>query len=372
MRRRIIPVKLEEGNAARILAIATTGRPVVITGIGYIAAGTLQQALAGAAVQPPDPPPEITAFEVPEGQPAWGFEALDFSLERELPHIKSFVDRTSALALAAGRHALADAGLPTDRSPGPSGEIGCAYGTLLGCLESMAIFWNKVKSTNPKFAQPLAFTHGYANSPSSLLCIEYGLRGPAATFSGDRLAGVQALLFAFDQIAAGAGEIILAGASESLTPPAYHHLLASGQVSRSGAPGEGLIPGEGAAMLALESAESARRRGARIYAEVSRVEMTGELAGRPAAGGGAALSFCSAHKLPPSGTWLKPGQDGRTSVSLQYFSGDTLSVAPILDACIAAGVLNGRLALPQPAGAARRAFITTQNPGSCIELNGAA
>src|SRR5206468_5991933 len=140
-------------------------------------------------------------------------EVHDFSLEKELPNIKSFVDRTSALALGATKAALADAGLLNPEQRPVKTEIGCAYGSMLGCLEAMSIFWNKVKTSNPKFAQPLPFTQGYANSPSSLMCIEFGLRGPAATFSGTRLSGIEALLFAFDQIVAGAGEIIVAGAS---------------------------------------------------------------------------------------------------------------------------------------------------------------
>lgn len=216
--------------------------------------------------------PEITAFEVPAGAPAWGFEVLNLNLEQELPNIKSFIDRTSALALVAGKRALSDAGLlAADKRPAGV-EIGCAYGTMLGCLEAMGIFWNKVKTSNPKFAQPLPFTQSYTNSPSSLLCIEFGLRGPAATFSGEKLSGFEALQFAFDQIAAGAGSIILTGASESLSPYAFNHLLANKQLSIKGDWSDGIVPGEGGAMLVLESLESAQKRGAKIYAEITGVE----------------------------------------------------------------------------------------------------
>ena len=187
---------------------------------------------------------------MPEGHPAWGFEALDVNLETELPNIKSFIDRTSALALVAAKRALGDASLLDKTIRPPSvGEIGCAYGTTLGCLEAMQIFWHKVKTSNPKFAQPLPFTQGYANSPSSLLCIEFGLRGPAATFSGEKLAGMEALTFAIDQIVSGAARVVLAGASESLSAPAYRHLLATGQLSKTGNWTDGIVPGEGGAML---------------------------------------------------------------------------------------------------------------------------
>lgn len=308
-----------------------------------MAPAPLNAALAGQLSAPPSPPPEITAFEVPEGAPTWGFEVLDFSVERELPRIKSFVDRTSALALAAGRLALADARLlERDRRP-PGAGIGCAYGTTLGCLEAMAIFWNKIKASNPRFAQPLPFTHGYANSPSSLLCIEYALKGPAATFSGERLAGIEALLFAFDQLAAGAGDIILAGASESLTPAAYNHLLATGQLSRTGNWEDGVIPGEGAAMLVLESAASAARRNVQALAEITGVELW------PSGRRGALEAFPEAAVFGPARCERpRPAK----LFSCELFTGELLSAAPVLGALLAAGALGGRYAagrLPRPA-----------------------
>jgi len=331
---------------------ATASSRVVITGMGLVAPSSLGAALAGRIRCPPRPPPEITAFEVPADAPTWGFEVLDFSIEKDLPQIKSFVDRTSALALLAGRLALADAGL-LERDQRPGQEIGCAYGTMLGCLEAMGIFWNKIKTSNPKFAQPLPFTHGYANSPSSLLCIEYALRGPAATFSGERLAGLEALLFAFDQIRAGAGEIILAGASESLTPAAYNHLLATGQLSRSGNWDDGVVPGEGAALLVLESLELAQRRKARIYAEVVAVELlpveqavslpVSLQAGQPAPPleSSDTIILVPARERVP-GLTLPPGVP---TFSTELYAGDMLSVSPVLAAAVAAGLLGGKYSL---------------------------
>ncbi|HEY3324693.1 MAG TPA: beta-ketoacyl synthase N-terminal-like domain-containing protein [Planctomycetota bacterium] len=321
-----------------------SSRPVVITGFGLICPPPLNEALAGRLQAPPQPTPEITAFEVPEGAPAWGFEVLDFSLEKELPNIKSFVDRTSALALGAAKLALTSAGLlSAEQRPG---DIGCAYGTTLGCLEAMGIFWNKVKTSNPKFAQPLPFTHGYANSPSSLLCIEFGLRGPAATFSGERLAGMEALLFAHDQIASGAGEIILAGASDSLTQAAYNHLLATGQLSRSGNWDDGIVPGEGAAMIIVESQDSAKKRGARILAGIDGINLlrVDETAAEP-----------PMHvATPPQRTVVlvstpnKHRGGGRVDprwalemplIAPRYYTGDMLAASPLAGVALGAGIL---------------------------------
>jgi 3-oxoacyl-(acyl-carrier-protein) synthase len=223
----------------------------------------LTELLAGNAADLSSPT-EITGFELPDGAPTWGFEVLDLNTESELPNIKSFIDRTSALALVAGKRALAEAGL-LETAKRPEGlSIGCAYGTMMGCLEAMGIFWSKVKTGNPKFAQPLPFTQGYANSPSSLLCIEFGLHGPSATFSGERLAGAEALQFACDQIASGAGDAVLVCASESLTQAAWNHFQNGSLLSARGDFSDGTVLGEGGVALLLEFEESALARRAPI------------------------------------------------------------------------------------------------------------
>lgn len=212
----------------------------------------------------------------------------------------------------------------------------------------MGIFWNKVKATNPKFAAPLPFTHGYANSPASLLCIEYGLRGASAVFTGERLAGMEALLFAFDQIAAGSAEMILAGASESLTPAAHRHLFASGQLCAKGDWSSGIVPGEGAVMLLLESEESAQKRGAKILAEIEGVNFfpldpkSSVAPMRVATGTRETVVFSSTPNLHAFGGWIQHlHKPDMPAVAPKYFTGDCLSVSPLLSVALAARGLSG-------------------------------
>ena len=68
---------------------------VLITGVGYVTPWVTGSGEIQA--------PEITGFEVPEGRPAFGFELPDFELETYVPSVQTFVDRTSALGLAAGK-----------------------------------------------------------------------------------------------------------------------------------------------------------------------------------------------------------------------------------------------------------------------------
>jgi 3-oxoacyl-(acyl-carrier-protein) synthase len=340
-------------------------RRAVLTGLGAVAPFPFSAALSSTArpgeAQPSTP--EITGFETPEGAPAFGFEC-EFSVEQELPRFMTFLDRTSALALAAAKRALADAGLLEANSRPKGLEIGCAYGTTFGCLEAMGLFWKKVKSGNPKFAPPLIFTHGYANSPAALLCIEYGLRGSAAVFAGEELAGLEALLFAHDQLAAGAADCLLVCAGESLTRALHAHLFAAGRLRLSGrwtleTAEPGLVPGEGAACLVLETAASAVARGKRPLAALTGVSIAADSAGRPAAWEEAARAVGG----PPAGAaWVAlaaPWNPEADKVERAFWSrflsgpparlaapklltGEAFSVSPLWNVLCAAAVLSGR------------------------------
>jgi len=336
--------------------MGTNSAQAVVTGFGWLAAEPFAGAMKGGPVTAPEETPEITGFETPEGAPAFGFELIDFQIEEYLPNLKTYVDRTSALALAVSKLALKDAGL-LEKEARPHGvEIGCSYATTFGCLEAMGIFWKKVKSSNPKFAPPLPFTHGYANSPSSLVCIEYGLRGSAATFSGQETSGIEALLFAVDQIATGAAQIVMVCASESLTRPVHAHLHAEKRLSTSGRLGlwqptnDGIVPGEGAACWIVESEASAKARGREPRAMFSAVGLaSGENALADAI---AQLGSIEADTLvcatspdtqladQAEAEMLKAqGFAGQASVvAPKLLSGDLFSVSPLL-----AGVLAVRL-----------------------------
>lgn len=243
---------------------------VWITGLGWLA----PEAFADISTAKCDSPlaPEITAFETPEGAPTFGFECLSFRLEDDLPNFKGYLDRVSAMTAAACRRALRDAGLEHDKER--TQRLGIAQATLFGGLDSMEVFAKKLQSASPKFAPPLPFTHGYANAPGALTCIELGLRGPAATFAGDGLCGLQALAFAFDAVADAKNERMLAVAGDALSRAAYAHWLASGKLNPAGrrqaaeAGRPNLIPGEGAAAVLLEDAEAAVARGAKPLAEI--------------------------------------------------------------------------------------------------------
>jgi len=252
---------------------------VVVTGAGAVAPG-FSEGVRGAlrlASGAPLPASEITAFEVPADAPSLACELADFDGKPYLTSTQTFLDRATALAVAGARLALEDAGL-FDREARP-GETGLAYATAFGCLDAMETFFGKVKAGKARFASPLPFSHAYANSPSSLVAIEFGLAGHAATFSGGETAGLAALGSAADAVAHAPESLarggVLAGASEAFSRAAWRHARANGLLSPTGrvrplAPdADGTVLGEAGAFLVLERADRAAARGARVLGRLA-------------------------------------------------------------------------------------------------------
>lgn len=171
-----------------------------------------------------------------------------FRVEDYLESQKGYLDRASGFLFAAAALSLEDAGL--DPASANRTRFATAAGSVHGCLSTMRAFFQDVAAKGPRFAKPVLFPHAYHNTPLSLLCIEYGLRGPSSHFSSGPEAGLQAIAWAAEQIALGRADLALAGGFEALCGLA----LTDGPA------------GEGAAMLVLESPEHARGRGAAVHA----------------------------------------------------------------------------------------------------------
>lgn len=185
---------------------------------------------------------EIVGFDATDFAVQVAGEIQDFDLADYLDSVKSYVDRTSALALAACSMALRDASWEaSDEHP-----IGLVLGSDRGCMDSTELFAEKITTHNPKFAQPFLFTQSYMNAPNSLVAIEFGLRGFNACVSCGRTSGASAIACAFDQVRCGRAERILAGGTEGLSAA-----LCASLDGKSFGPS-----GEAAAVLALEPATS--------------------------------------------------------------------------------------------------------------------
>jgi len=112
------------------------------------------------------------------------------------------------------------------------------------------------------------------NAPLSYASIELGVTGPTAFLSEQEASGEEAIAWGAHLVADGAVDVCLAGAADELDPVRYQVLRQLGVVARGeahplDAAADGIVPGEGAAVLVLEPLARARARGARVYARLA-------------------------------------------------------------------------------------------------------
>ncbi|MGH7146149.1 MAG: beta-ketoacyl synthase N-terminal-like domain-containing protein [Planctomycetota bacterium] len=259
---------------------------VVISGIGIVAPCDLW-ALTRGPVAPRTAWPEITLIDVPEGAPEVACECADFNLASEVPTKYPFIDRCSALAIGAAARALKDAGFGIERTR--TETIGLCFGTTWGCLDAMRTFHEKIKEGKPQFSSPLPFSHAFANSPSSLLAIEFGLHGFSTTYSEGHNAGLAALESALGAIEAGTADRVLVVASDAISHGTFHHYFATGRLRLGGADapnaatGGGFVLGEGAVAILLETPAALAARGRSARGELVGVVNGGSFAASAAA-----------------------------------------------------------------------------------------
>lgn len=252
---------------------------IVITGMGAItpfgaSLDTLWCSLAAgqSAVR------RVTRFAV-ESQPTQiaapveDFEPSAY-VDRKLAR---HLDRCSLFAVAAARLALADAHLATEAEPD---SFGASIGSGAGCLSSIEEEVETLRTGGPRRVGPFAAAMMLPSMPAAQVSIALGLRGPTQAISTACATGA-------DNIAAGAalirrGEaryILAGGADAAITPLGLAAFASARSLSRRNDDPEhasrpfdrerdGFVMGEGAGVVMMESLESARARGARVYAEL--------------------------------------------------------------------------------------------------------
>lgn len=238
-------------------------------------------------------PPEIYAGP---HQLAAGFADFDASAYWP-PHRASQFDRATQFALVAVRDALTDAGLTLTEEE--SLRAGVYWGTGLGGANTIEDSYRQVFAGNGR-VRPTTVVLGMNNAAAGNISIEYGLRGPLLNVSTACSSSATSIGEAMRAIRSGWADVIVAGGSEALIT--YGNLRAwdatsamahadETDPSRSCKPFSldrtGLVLGEGAAALVLESEERATRRGARIIAELAGYGNTADARGisKPDAGG---------------------------------------------------------------------------------------
>lgn len=260
--------------------VAVTGiGPVTPVGIGR---GTLDAALQQGACGID----EVTAFDVPEGGPTLAAEVVDLDVEEYLRSTKNYLDRNSELAFAACELAIRDSGLALEETDHE--RLGMCTGTEWANVQTLATFAAVLAEKGPRLAPPFLFPHLYPSTTSSLLSIEYGVRGANRNLAGFRTSGAEAIASAVDLILEERADVVLAGAADGLSEVLFRGLAERGELT-SGASGDqgcrpfatdrnGTVPGEAAVFFVLESEAHVAARGGRPRAWIARAAQAGSSA----------------------------------------------------------------------------------------------
>jgi 3-oxoacyl-(acyl-carrier-protein) synthase len=267
---------------------------VAITGIGLVtpvgndAPGTWAALVAGRGGVGP-----ITNFDASGFSARIGAEVKRFADDAGAPDRKlaKFAARTHRFALAAAAEALADAGIRPDDTNGDRWGLSVGAGMMGQAFEEFSAVhahcaaasdFNPDGLINRAYpADPVAFCRSQTNTGLALLTRQFGIRGYATSVHTACASGGQAVGTALKVMRRGLVDFMLTGGYDSmLNPIGLSGFCLLGALStdndapaRASRPFDatrnGFVLGEGAGFLVLEEWESARRRGAKIYAELA-------------------------------------------------------------------------------------------------------
>jgi 3-oxoacyl-[acyl-carrier-protein] synthase II len=256
-------------------------RRAVITGLGPITAvGTGRENFWRGLRAEKSGITQVSTFDTSEFNAHCAGEVGDWVPEDHFPpHRLKRLDRYAQFAVASAKMALDDAGLSYSREA-PQARVGVSFGTALGGIANAEYqHVHFLKKGTRGVNQTLAL-QVFGGSAHSNIAIEFGFRGVGTTNSNSCASGTVAVGEALRYIRDDFADVIVAGGAEApLSPLTFGAFAIIKSMSQwTGDPAlacrpfdlnrDGFVIGEGAASLVIEELEHARKRGARIFAEV--------------------------------------------------------------------------------------------------------
>lgn len=222
---------------------------------------------------------EITRFDTSEYKVHVAAEVKEFDG-------KNYMDAKAAkrmelfcqYAVAATKEAIEDAGLKMEEED--PYLVGTAIGSGVGSLQALEREHKKLMEKGPGKVNPLFVPLMISNMAAGNVSIQFGLKGKSINVVTACATGTNTIGEAFRSIQHGEADVMVAGGTESCICPvgiagftALTALSTESDPARCSLPFDkdrsGFVMGEGAAIVILEELEHAKRRGAKIYAEVA-------------------------------------------------------------------------------------------------------
>ncbi|MBP2702958.1 beta-ketoacyl-[acyl-carrier-protein] synthase family protein [Microbispora sp. RL4-1S] len=262
-------------------------RRVVVTGLGVVAPGGIgvepfwELLLSGRTATR-----GITAFDPAPFRSRIAAEADFCPEEAGLPAgAVARLDRAAQFALAACGEALAGSGLRVEEAV--AHRVGVSLGSAVGCTQKLESEYVAISGrgaawdVDPTPASPHLYDYFVPSSMAAEVAWAVGARGAVSMVSAGCTSGIDAIGYACELIREGSADVMVAGGTDAPIAPitvacfdaikatsAYNDTpeSASRPFDRTR---NGFVLGEGAAIMVLEEAGTARRRGAPILAEIT-------------------------------------------------------------------------------------------------------
>lgn len=221
---------------------------------------------------------DITKFDASEYKAKIAAEVKDFDTKKYMkPKDARRMELFCQYAVAAAKEALEDSGLSMEEED--PYLVGCAVSSGIGSMQTMEREYQRLLDKGPNRVNPLMVPSMISNMAAGNVAIQLGLKGKSLNVVTACASGTNSIGEAFRSIQYGEADVMFAGGTEScITPLGVSGFTALTALSLSDDPDrcsipfdrerDGFVMGEGSGVVVLEELEHAKKRGARIYAEM--------------------------------------------------------------------------------------------------------
>lgn len=255
-------------------------RRVVVTGMGAITPiGLCVEDFWKSLMQGKHGFGEITHFDSTGYKAHLAAEVKNFNAKNYMePKAARRMELFCQYAVAAAKEALEQSGI--DIAQEDAFRVGCSIGSGIGSLQTAERERDRIVTKGPNRMNPLTVPLMISNMAAGNVSIQFGLKGKNINVVTACATGTSSIGEAFRSIQCGEADVMAAGGTEAAVCPlgiggfaALSALSSSNDPDRCSIPFDrersGFVMGEGAGIVILEELEHAKRRGARILAEVA-------------------------------------------------------------------------------------------------------